>query len=194
MNNLVIFLTYTFLTAFTPGPNNILVISNTSKYGLKKSSRLLQGIFLGLLFVMIFCSAFSIMLVNIMPTIKPAMTYIGAGYIFWIAWNIVKSKSQSDTKNVDKADSFMTGFLLQFVNIKIILYGITAISNFIMPYYNSPISIGGFTLLITSFGCVGTFTWAIFGVVFQSFFKKYNSIINIIMALLLAYCAISLII
>lgn len=37
-------------------------------------------------------------------------------------------------------------------------------------------------------------TWAIFGAVFQRFFKKYSSIINIIMALLLVYCAITLII
>lgn len=194
MNNLAVFLTYTLLTAFTPGANNILAMSNTSKYGLKKSIGLIQGIFLGLLLVMILCSLFSVMLVNIIPTIKPAMAYIGAAYILWIAWRIVKSKPQEETESGEKADSFMTGFFLQFINIQIIIYGITVISTFITPYYSSPFSIGGFTLMITAFGCAGTFTWAIFGVVLQRVFKKYSSIINIIMALLLVYCAITLII
>jgi threonine/homoserine/homoserine lactone efflux protein len=194
MNNLVAFFTYTLLTAFTPGPNNILAMSNTSRYGLKKSMGLIQGIFLGFLSVMVLCSLFSIMLVNIIPTIKPAMTYMGVAYILWLAWHIVKSKPQENAENVEKADSFMTGFILQFVNIKIILYGITAISTFITPYYSSPFSVGFFTLMITALGCTGTFTWAVFGAVFQNFFEKYRIIVNIIMALLLVYCAITLII
>lgn len=197
MNNLIAFLTYTLLTAFTPGPNNILAMSNTSRYGLKKSMGLIQGIFWGFLSVMVLCSLFSIMLVNIIPTIKPTMTYMGVAYILWLAWHIVKSKPQENAENLEKAekaDNFMTGFVLQFVNIKIILYGITAISTFITPYYSSIFSIGFFTLLITALGCAGTFTWAIFGAIFQKFFEKYRIIVNVIMALLLVYCAITLII
>jgi cysteine/O-acetylserine efflux protein len=41
MNNLAVFFTYTLLTAFTPGANNILAMSNTSKYGLKNTIVLL---------------------------------------------------------------------------------------------------------------------------------------------------------
>ncbi|EKQ57972.1 MULTISPECIES: LysE family transporter [unclassified Clostridium] len=192
--NLAAFLTFTLLTAFTPGPNNILAMSNTSKFGLKKSIKLIQGIFAGFLSVMVLCSFFSVILVNIIPTIKPAMTYIGVGYILWLAWHVVKSKSQSNEENIENTDSFSTGFILQFVNVKIILYGITAFSTFIIPFYSSFFSIGAFTLLITVFGCSGVFAWAIFGAVFQGFFEKYRIAANIIMALLLVYSAITLII
>jgi len=194
MINLGAFLTYTLLTAFTPGPNNIVAMSNTSKYGLKKSMGLIQGICVGFLLVMILCSFFSIMLVKIIPTIKPIMVYLGSAYILWLAWHIVKNSPGENDENIGEPDSFMKGFLLQFVNIKIILYGITAISNFVTPYYNSPLQIGGFTLLITVFGCAGTFTWATFGAVFQKILEKYSIIVNVIMALLLVYCSISLII
>lgn len=192
--NFAAFLTFTLLTAFTPGPNNILAMSNTSKYGLKKSTGVIKGIFSGFLSVMILCSIFSVILVNIIPKIKPIMTYIGAAYILWLAWNVVKSKSQSKGENIKKADSFITGFILQFINVKIILYGITAFSTFIIPFYSSFFSIGAFTLLITFFGCSGVFTWAIFGAAFQSFFERYRVTVNIIMALLLVYSAITLII
>jgi threonine/homoserine/homoserine lactone efflux protein len=192
--NLTAFLTFTLLTAFTPGPNNILAMSNTSKYGLKKSIGVIQGIFTGFLSVMILCSIFSVILVNIIPMIKPTMTYIGVAYILWLAWHVVKSKSQSKEESIEEADSFITGFILQFVNVKIILYGITAISTFIIPFYSSFLSIGVFTLLITVFGCSGVFTWAIFGAAFQKFFERYRITVNIIMALLLVYSAITLII
>jgi cysteine/O-acetylserine efflux protein len=192
--NLTAFLTFTLLTAFTPGPNNILAMSNTSKFGLKKSIKLIQGIFAGFLSVMVLCSFFSVILVNIIPMIKPAMTYIGVGYILWLAWHVVNSKSQSNEGNIEKADRFITGFILQFVNVKIILYGITAISTFIIPFYSSFLSIGAFTLLITVFGCSGVFAWAIFGAVFQRFFERYSVAVNIIMALLLVYSAVTLII
>ncbi|RII34850.1 lysine transporter LysE [Clostridium chromiireducens] len=192
--NLTAFLTFTLLTAFTPGPNNILAMSNTSKFGLKKSIKLIQGISAGFLSVMVLCSFFSVILVNIIPMIKPVMTYIGVGYILWLAWHVVKSKSRSNDENIENADSFITGFILQFVNVKIILYGITAISTFIIPFYSSFISIGAFTLLITVFGCSGVFAWAVFGAVFQRFFERYRVAVNIIMALLLVYSAFTLII
>ncbi|MDD7795349.1 LysE family transporter [Clostridium sp. 'White wine YQ'] len=192
--NYIAFLSFTLLTAFTPGPNNILAMSNTSKHGLKKSQGLIRGIFAGFFSVMILCSFFSIVLVNIIPKIRPVMTYIGVVYILWLAYHVIKSKHQEKVDGKEKVDNFITGFILQFVNVKIILYGITAISTFITPYYNSMFSIGAFTILITIFGCTGVFTWAIFGAVFQKFFEKYNAIVNTIMALLLVYSAITLVI
>lgn len=192
--NIAAFLTFTLLTAYTPGPNNILAMSNTSKYGLKKSFRVIQGIFTGFLSVMILCSFLSVVLVNIIPRIKPVMTYVGAAYILWLAWHVVKSKSQSKEEDIEEADSFITGFILQFVNVKIILYGLTAIPTFVLPFYSSFFSIGAFTLLITIFGCSGVFAWAVFGAVFQRFFERYRITVNIIMASLLVYSAITLVI
>ncbi|PKM50519.1 MAG: cysteine/O-acetylserine transporter [Firmicutes bacterium HGW-Firmicutes-7] len=194
MPNLVAFLAYTLLTAFTPGPNNIIAMSSTSRYGLKKSMRLILGIYIGFLVVLVLCSTFSVMLVNFIPRIKPVLAYVGAVYILWLAWHIVKSKPHEQYQTNDKANGFITGFILQFVNVKIIIYGVTAISTFVTPYYHSLGSIIGFTLLLTLFGCAGTFCWAIFGVIFEKVFSKYYTVLNIIMALLLVYCAITLII
>ena len=33
-----------------------------------------------------------------------------------------------------KAPSFASGFLLQFINVKVILYGISALSSYVLPY------------------------------------------------------------
>ncbi|WP_312815044.1 hypothetical protein [Sedimentibacter sp.] len=37
MPNLSAFISYAFITSFTPGPNNIMSMTNATKYGFKKS-------------------------------------------------------------------------------------------------------------------------------------------------------------
>lgn len=42
MHNLPAFLSYVIITTFTPGPNNIMAMSNSSRYGFKNSLCLMQ--------------------------------------------------------------------------------------------------------------------------------------------------------
>jgi len=132
-------------------------------------------------------------LINILPNIATTLKYIGAVYILWLAWHVATSKPiKTDEEEVDKP-AFLTGFILQFINIKIILYGITALTSFILPSYNVSVIVIGFILLLTLIGSAGTFTWAFVGAVLRKFLNKYTRIVNIIMGLFLLESAISLI-
>ena len=82
--------------------------------------------------------------------------------------------------------------ILQFVNPKGLLYGITLITNFVFPYDRS---VGMFvlTLVINWFVVLfSNFCWVLFGSIFQKFFDDYKKVLNAVMALLLVYCAVSL--
>ena len=46
---------YACATTFSPGPNNILLLSCTSKFGFRKCLPLIFGIWTGLLSVMLIC-------------------------------------------------------------------------------------------------------------------------------------------
>lgn len=190
----VAFLTYTIITAFTPGPNNILSMSCTSKYGFKKSKKVLFGIITGFVCVMLLCSLFSISLAAFIPKIMPVMTWIGAAYILWLAWHIYRDEGADSSDDEGTECRFMTGFALQFVNIKIILYGITALTSFVMPVYKSIPVIVLFAVLLALIGAAGNMTWAIFGVVVEKIFSKYRYAFNTSMSLLLVYCAVRLLI
>jgi len=78
------------------------------------------------------------------------------------------------------------------VNPKVILYGITIFSTFIVPYYQSAGVLAGFALLLALVGFVSTCTWSLFGSVFQKFLVKNDRLFNGVMALLLLFCAVSL--
>lgn len=208
MFNIGAFLTYVFAVTFTPGPNNIMSMANASKFGYKKTLEFISGIFTGFIIIMILSSYFNLLLFNLMPKIKVFMSILGAGYMIYLAIKIMKSREKTDDKdNVESTDeskthifkrgkndlnSFFTGMTMQFVNPKVILYGITVISNFIIPYYKSNIAIILFAFFLAFVAFLATSCWALFGSLFNKFLSKYRRQFNIAMGLLLIYSALSI--
>ncbi len=203
MFNLSTFVSYVFAVSFTPGPNNIMSTANASKFGYKKTLEFILGVSIGFFIIMIICSYFNIILFNIMPKIKIFMGILGAGYMIYLAVKIMQSKENDYREKItDKnrghitrtreLNLFFTGMTMQFVNPKAILYGITVISNFIIPYYKSNISLIVFSIFLALVAFMSTSCWALFGSLFNKFLSKYRRQFNIVMGLLLIYSAVSI--
>lgn len=184
------FLIYCFVTAYTPGANNLLSMSNAARLSFRKSFRFNLGITAGFLIVMSVCTLFSSTLYNALPKVKFFMQILGAVYMLYLAWKIWKSSSDFETE--EKTASFFAGMVLQFMNPKIYIYAITAMSLYILPVFHSALSLAGFTLVLTAIGASGSYVWALFGSIFCRFFARHTKAVNLIMALLLVYCAVSL--
>lgn len=191
--NFAAFFSYVFLTAFTPGPNNIMSMSNAMKYGFKKGFPFNLGVLFGFLIDMSVCAVFTGFLYDFIPAVESFMLYIGAAYILFLAWTIWRDKPHEDKKGLNQTNTVLSGMILQFVNVKVILYGITAMSAFVLPYYKGILPVSGFVIVLSAVGFLGTCSWALFGAVFERIFTKYNNILNAVMALLLVYCAITMI-
>ena len=115
--------------------------------------------------------------------------YVGAAYITYLAIYVARSKPDGGESN---QMSFMKVFLLEFVNVKIILYAITVYTGYVLPYESSLSSLLIHAFFLTGIGVAGTVTWAAAGGVFQKLLKKYYRPFNIAMALVLLWCAVSL--
>lgn len=191
--NFAAFFSYVFLTAFTPGPNNIMSMTNASKYGFNKSFPFNLGVLYGFLIVMSCCAAFSTFLYDFIPSIKPVMLYVGATYILWLAWTVWRNKPHEGKEEISSTNTVISGMFLQFVNVKVILYGITAMSSFVLPYYQDFAIVTIFVLILAAVGFASTCCWALFGAAFERLFKKYDKFLNPIMALMLVYCAAAMI-
>ncbi|EUJ25312.1 lysine exporter protein LysE/YggA [Listeria cornellensis FSL F6-0969] len=81
---------------------------------------------------------------------------------------------------------------MQFVNVKVILYGITTFSTLVLPYFSGVWQVSLFILILTIVGFSGTCCWAMFGSIFSKVFAEHKKGLNMVMALLLAYCAFSI--
>jgi len=190
MPNALAFLSFVTVTTFTPGPNNIMAMANASRFGLKRSMRFTLGVCAGFFLIVALSIAFTIVLYRAIPTIKPVMTVVGAAYILWLAWKTVTSSPHDD--GAAGQSTFVSGMLLQFLNPKAILYGITAASTFIVPYYHSLPILAGFASALAIVSLVSTSCWALFGSIFERFMAENHRVVGYVMGALLVYCAVSL--
>ena len=121
-------------TTFTPGPNNILLLSSTSTFGFRRCRPLLLGIWAGLITVMLICGFGCAALGELVPQIVPVAKYIGAAYVLYLAYKTLIRKTGSGTADAPRPLTCGNGFLLQFLNIKILMLGIAFYSGYILPY------------------------------------------------------------
>lgn len=184
------FFIYSVINAFTPGPGNILALNTVTNYGYKKGRPLYWGIFAGYYVVQVICAVFVFGVSTFLPNLLGIMKYIGAAYILWLAVHIALSKPTTGT--VEKSASFLKGFLLQFVNVKIYLFGITALTGYVTEYSASLWVLLLFEIIIATIGTIATLTWIGMGVLIQRAYQKYYRVINIILALTLSECVYSM--
>ena len=184
------FFIYSVINAFTPGPGNILALNTVTNYGYKKGRPLYWGIFAGYYVVQVICAVFVFGVSTFLPDLLGIMKYIGATYILWLAVHIALSKPITST--VEKSASFLKGFLLQFVNVKIYLFGITALTGYVTEYSASLWVLLLFEIIIATIGTIATLTWIGMGVLIQRAYQKYYRVINIILALTLSECVYSM--
>ncbi len=185
------FLTYALITAITPGPNNIMSMSNAGRLGFKKALPFNLGIWVGFSVVTIVCTLLSTALSSILPTIERPMLIVGAIYMLYLAYGTWKSSGEIE--EVSSKSGFFSGLVLQFVNPKIYIYCIVSMQAYILPFYSDNISaLIGFAVLLAFIGFACTLLWSAFGSGFKLLFSKHAKTTNTIMALLLVYCAVSL--
>ena len=184
------FVLYCVINAFTPRPGNILALNTVTNYGWKKGRPLFFGIFTGYYVVQLICAVFVFGIAAFLPSVLGVMKYIGAAYILWLAIHIAISKPEKDDDS--RSASYLKGFLLQFVNVKIYLFGITALTGYITDYYTSLTALVIAELFIATLGSFATLTWIGMGALIQKFYLKHYRIINILLALTLVECIISI--
>lgn len=179
---------YMIVSSFTPGPGNILTLTTMTNYGWKKGKQVIFGICAGYFCVQFICS---LAIYSLSEWFTPALKiikYVGFAYLIYLAIHIALSKPVDISES--KKPTFWSGFLLQFVNVKIYLYGLTAINGYVVPYFKKYVIIFAFEMLIAFVGSLASLTWAFMGVKLQKIYKKKYKIINVILAVFLIYCAV----
>lgn len=185
------FLAYAVLTTITPGPNTILSMSNGSRKGFFRGLPLNLGMWCGFSIVMIFCGILCSLLAAWLPVIKKPMLFVGAAYMLWLAWKTLCRSG--DIKDRETKGDFFTGFAMQFVNPKVMLYGIMSYEAYILPVFEGQYGkLLLFAFVLSAVGFINGLLWSAGGSILRRLFSEHGKIVNSIMAILLAYCAVKL--
>ncbi|ASR49239.1 lysine transporter LysE [Paenibacillus kribbensis] len=182
------FLIYCMIATFTPGPTNIVILSTVHNFGAKKAMKYTYGATIAFGLLLVISAILNTMLVTIIPKILIVMQIIGSCYMFYLAYQVYKMDTSNPT--VNQTATFMSGFLMQFLNPKVVLFTMTVIPSFIMPHYIAIPAVTISIVAITLIGFLAFVTWVLFGTVFKEFLQKHSKIVNVMMTIFLAYAAI----
>ena len=183
-------LLYTIIMTITPGPNNIMSMNNAKRVGFIRGIKFNFGILIGSFFILLLCLFFSSFLYTMIPKVQLPMKILGAAYMVYL---IIKTIVPSKKRNIkDNDGGLIIGALLQLINPKLILFGIILMSSYILPKYQELPIILLLVFLVVIIGFISTLCWALFGSMFSIVFKMHKKLLDIIMVILLLYCAISI--
>ena len=190
LSALAAYLPYALITTFTPGPNNLISFYAVSSRGWKKGANVLSGIGTAILLIMLMTAVFSHQISAHMEAALPVLKYSGAAYILWLACKISRSGPENSTFEVS---TFWKGFILVFINIKMLLYALTVFTGYIIPVNSDQPFLIIHAVILTLLCIASNITWAAAGSFLKSFLNRHYRPFNITMALILAYCAVTLI-
>jgi cysteine/O-acetylserine efflux protein len=186
-------LSYILISSFTPGPSNISSASLAIVHGYKNTMKYQAGLAAGVFLLMFLSGLLSTSIVKILPTFEPIMRYVGAVYILYLAFGILKA-SYTFTEKDSQPLGFLHGFTLQILNPKLFVYAFTLFSAFLATITQN---ITVLLLVVTFLAMVAfcaTSTWALFGTAIKTYLQhpRLKMVVNIILSLSLVYTAISL--
>ena len=186
------FLIYCYVGAITPGPANLCSLATALRYGRGPALRQWRGLFTGFFLVSMGAVLANYLLGALLDQYVGLLAWVGAAYLLWMAWHTLRSPADP-AQGEAGAPSFLKGLLVQLTNVKVIIFCMTALSSFVLPYSRSfwPLLLAGLFLPFT--GPVANLVWLFAGAAMQGLFSKRRRAVDITMAAALALCAVSLV-
>jgi cysteine/O-acetylserine efflux protein len=184
---------YVLISTFTPGPSNISSSSQAVLHGYRKTLNYQEGLALGVFSLMVLSSMLSTALLDIFPALEPIMRYVGAVYILYLAYGVLKA-SYTFTETDVKPLRFVHGMMLNVLNPKLMVYAFTLFSAFLTSITKNLVLVVLVAVLLALTSFCATSLWALFGTTVKTYLRnpRLRAIVNTVLALLLAYAALSL--
>ena len=193
------FLSYCFINGITPGPANLCSLSTAMNEGKQAALRQWTGLFTGFALVALGSVLITAFLGNVLGERVRFLAWIGAGYLLWMAWGLLRpvifpsgEEEPYKGRTIGRA-TFWTGLFIQLTNVKIMVFCMTALASYVLPYTHSFLPLLAVGLFLPFTGPVCNLAWLFTGVKLQRLFRRHKKVISILMAISLVYCAVSLV-
>ena len=178
-----------FVTAFTPGPNNIVASYSGFNFGITKTIPHILGVTFGFTALIVSLIVGLINIFKIYPLIQEILKYLGTLFLLYLAFKISFSKSGNNS-NSENPVKFIETFFFQFLNPKGVIVGIIVVSTYINVdenYLNYSLQI---IILALLFSLTSITSWTLIGKFLRKFAtnEKFIKLFNYVMSILLLGC------
>ena len=191
---IIALISFVAVTTYTPGPNNISAASMGVLYGYKRTLPYMLGMVSGFFMMLTLSGLVSGFLLEKIPAFEVILRIAGALYILWLAWHTLRASYTFDEEEETKPLGFIQGFLLQVLNVKVIIYGLTLYGTFLAGKIPSLLVLVLSALAFASVGFTSVSLWTLFGAGIRRYLNrpKVRLVVNVALALLLVYTAVDI--
>jgi threonine/homoserine/homoserine lactone efflux protein len=184
---LIAFVVFATVMFFTPGPNNIMVLSSGLTYGFRRTVPHIAGISIGFAF-MVGAVGFGFETIFLAyPVLQTILKYAGAAYLIYLAAVIAMSEPVTPGQDNRRGPmTFWGAAMFQWVNVKgwvMVIGTITAYAGIARFPWNIVIQV----VLSLLLGVMSTSTWTLSGSSLRPLMTSPRAVraFNIVMAVLL---------
>lgn len=188
-------LSYALVSIFTPGPNNITSSSLGMCIGYPRTLRFIGGVVTGFFCIMVATGLLTEFLVSVYDRIAIVLKIAGVAYLLWIAWTVVRPQDKKHASPAASGTRYRDGLLLQFVNPKVILFGLTMYATLLAPLTASWLAVVVSAAVLAFLAFCSTSVWALLGAGIQRFIAnpRVRFAYSLFLAGLLLYAAWSIV-
>ena len=179
-----------FVTAMTPGPNNITSSYSGFNFGYRKTLPLILAVIFGWTLLLILMNTGLFIIFKQYPFIQKIIRILGSIFLIYLAYLISFSKPSKEAP-IKNPITFGKAFVLQFVNPKSLVVSMTTVSIFIDPdnYLRDSLIVISFFFLLA---VISINSWCLIGMYLRNFAtsEKFIRNFNYLMSFLLIVCVI----
>lgn len=187
LNSLSPLILFALVAAFTPGPNNIMIMASGLNHGPRSSMPHYFGICLGFP-AMFFAVGFGLgFFFEAYPPLHLVIKIVGTLYLLYLAWLIATSQPTQPNEQKRPPLTFVQAALFQWVNPKAWVMGTSAIAAFTTVGADMDLQILTVWLVFTCCTAPAVAVWMLGGVALQRVLHQPRRVrvFNISMAVLL---------
>ncbi len=175
-----------FVTAFTPGPNNVVASYSGFNFGFIKTIPHILGVTLGFTSLVIFLSIGLVNVFKLFPIIQVVIKYLGTLFLMYLAYKIAFSKGSKEKKKENPV-KFIETFIFQYLNPKGVSVTIIVVSNYVELGDNYVSYATQIILLAFIFALTSITLWTFVGKFLRKFAtnEKFIKYFNYVMSVLL---------
>ena len=119
-----------FVTAYTPGPNNVVASYSGFNFGITKTIPHILGVTFGFTSLVLFLSIGLINVFKLFPIIQVVMRYLGTLFLIYLSYKIAFSGTTNETKKENPV-KFIETFIFQYLNPKGVTVAIIVVSTYL---------------------------------------------------------------
>lgn len=153
---------FCFVSAITPGPNNLMLLASGVNFGFQRTIPHMMGVGLGFALMVGLVGVGLDAVFSRFPALLPTMRYAGAAYMLWLAIRLALAGPIGDADYSGNPLGFFGAAAFQWINPKAWVIAISALTAYaVSDNYSRSVAVVALVFGIVTLPCVAL--WVLFG-------------------------------